>query len=47
MLAICSGLEIFPASTCAGSPPTQLNRKKMSRITPRIVGIICQMRRIT
>ncbi len=41
MLAICSGLEIFPASTCAGSPPTALKRKKMSRITPASVGIIC------
>src|ERR1043165_3740316 len=47
MLAICSGLEIFPASTCAGSPPTQLNRMKISRITPAMVGIICQIRRIT
>ena len=47
MLAICSGLEILPASTCAGSPPTQLNRKKMSRITPARVGIICHIRRIT
>src|SRR5260221_9541615 len=41
MLAICSGLEIFPARTWAGSPPTQLNSKKMSRITPKTVGIIC------
>src|SRR5436853_7156411 len=47
MLAICSGLEIFPASTWAGSPPTQLNRMKISRITPAIVGIICQILRIT
>src|SRR5688572_23658911 len=47
MFAICSGLEIFPASTWAGSPPTQLNRKKMSRITPAIVGIICHSLRIT
>src|SRR5688500_16476244 len=47
MFAICSGLEILPASTCAGSPPTQLNRKKMSRITPAIVGIICHSLRIT
>jgi hypothetical protein len=47
MLAICSGLEILPASTCAGSPPTQLKRKKMSRITPKIVGIICHSLRIT
>src|SRR6185503_10799989 len=47
MLAICSGLEILPASTCAGSPPTQLNRKKMSRITPKIVGMICNNRRTT
>src|SRR5438552_18163308 len=47
ILAICSGLEILPASTWAGSPPTQLNRMKMSRITPAIVGIICQIRRMT
>src|SRR5438067_12676505 len=47
MLAICSGLEILPASTWAGSPPTQLKRMKMSRITPAIVGIICQIRRMT
>src|SRR4051812_13040305 len=47
MFAICSGLEILPASTCAGSPPTQLNRMKMSRMTPAIVGIICQIRRMT
>src|SRR5258706_12032170 len=47
MLAICSGLEIFPARTWAGSPPTQLNRKKMSRITPASVGIICHSLRIT
>src|SRR5689334_17902121 len=47
MLAICSGLEILPASTCAGSPLTQLKRKKMSRITPAIVGIICHSLRIT
>src|ERR1700733_941853 len=47
MLAICSGLEILPASTIAGSPPTQLKRKKMSRITPPIVGMICHSRRIT
>src|SRR4051812_36654768 len=47
MFAICSGFEILPARTCAGSPPTQLNRKKMSRMTPAIVGIICQSLRIT
>src|SRR5690348_2540658 len=47
MLAICSGLEILPASTIAGSPPTQLNRKKMSRMTPTMVGTICQSLRIT
>src|SRR6476659_9425004 len=47
MLAICSGLEILPASTCAGSPPTQLKRKKISRMTPAIVGIICHSLRIT
>src|SRR5260221_12608219 len=47
MLAICSGLEILPASTIAGSPPTQLNRTKMSRITPPIVGMICNSLRIT
>src|SRR5258708_30611125 len=47
MFSICSLFEIFPASTCAGSPPTQLKRRKMSRITPKIVGIICHSRRIT
>src|SRR5215831_3890799 len=47
MLAIWSGLEILPARTCAGSPPTQLNRMKISRITPKMVGIICQILRIT
>src|SRR5256885_745876 len=46
MLAICSALEILPASTYAGSPPTQLNRTNTSTITPSIVGIICQSRRM-
>src|SRR6266700_6066953 len=46
MLAICSALEILPASTYAGSPPTQLNRMKTSTMTPRIVGIICHSRRM-
>src|SRR5438067_13330845 len=46
MLAICSALEIFPASTYAGSPPTQLKRTNTSTMTPRIVGIICHTRRM-
>src|SRR5258708_548027 len=46
MLAICSALEILPASTYAGSPPTQLNRMNTSTMTPSIVGIICQSRRM-
>src|ERR1700675_641522 len=45
MLAICSALEILPASTYAGSPPTQLNRRNTRTITPSSVGIICQSRR--
>src|SRR5438552_13537583 len=44
MLAICSALEILPARTYAGSPPIQLNRRKTSRMTPSMVGIICQTR---
>ncbi len=45
MLSICSWLLILPASTYAGSPPTQLNRKNTSRTTPSIVGTICHKRR--
>src|SRR6266545_1590506 len=47
MFSICSGLEIFPASRYAGSPPTQVNRKKTSSTTPSRVGIVCQRRRVT
>src|SRR5258706_12739743 len=46
-MAYCAGFEILNASSCAGSSSTQLNRKKMSRITPAIVGIICHSLRIT
>src|SRR4051812_36690608 len=45
MFSICSADEILPASTYAGSPPTQLNRKKTSSTTPAIVGTICHSRR--
>src|SRR2546429_7926169 len=47
MFSICSGLEIFPASRYAGSPPNQVNRKKTSSTTPSRVGIVCQRRRTT
>src|SRR6266849_1623729 len=47
MFSICSGLEIFPASRYAGSPPTQVNRKKTSSTTPSRVGRVCQRRRVT
>src|SRR5437867_5340605 len=47
MFSICSGLEIFPASRYAGSPPTQVNRKKTSSTTPSRVGMVCQRRRVT
>src|SRR5947199_9972373 len=46
MFSICSALEIFPASTYAGSPPTQLNRRNTRRMTPSSVGIICHRRRM-
>src|SRR5688572_11622 len=42
MLSICSWLLILPASTYAGSPPTQLNSTKTRSTTPSSVGTICQ-----
>ncbi len=38
--SICSGLANIPPMISAGSPPKNLNRKKISRITPARVGII-------
>src|ERR1051326_1524932 len=45
MFSICSGLEILPARRYAGSPPTQLKRKKTSSTTPASVGTNCHSRR--
>src|ERR1051325_6382568 len=38
MFSICSGLEILPARRYAGSPPTQLKRKKTRSTTPASRG---------
>jgi hypothetical protein len=43
--SICCLSEICPARISAGSPPKNLNRKKISRTTPASVGIICHRRR--
>jgi hypothetical protein len=40
-----SGEAFMPAMISTGSPPKNLNRKKISRITPSRVGSICRMRR--
>ena len=40
-----SGEAFMPAMISTGSPPKNLNRKKISKITPSRVGSICQMRR--
>jgi hypothetical protein len=41
MFSTCSALAILPARRYAGSPPTQLNRKKTSSTTPSSVGKNC------
>jgi hypothetical protein len=45
MLAIAASSAILPASRYAGSPPTQLNSRNTSTITPAMVGSICHSRR--
>ena len=45
MASICSWLATWPARICAGSPPKNLKRKKMSTMTPARVGTICHILR--